>query len=245
MSDGIDATFLLLGCAPRPAVVIKGAQIPFAIPARLLDRCGERFDTRFPAITKLGLPLIDAVQCEVPDSCDEEPGQPYALAASPLTDPIHAVIPIPGADQGKAVSSEAIGMGKRAVAVNEQRLLIVGNFKSGVTIGLAGRERRRPQKWNFFVQNGFVAGRLDIVRDGIRKPDEIVGAAGSDPAVRRRVPPMEHVALFELVRSGGEDMLPRCVRIDLDLGKDVLELIAKSERAAGLIETGASAHAGT
>src|ERR1051325_1898530 len=54
------------------------------------------------------------------------------------------------------------------------------------------------------------------------------------------MPPMLDVALQELPRSGGEDMAPREFRGGIQERHRVLQLIAKSEGAARLVERGAT-----
>ena len=55
---------------------------------------------------------------------------------------------------------------------------------------------------------------------------------------------MQHVAFLELMGSRGKDMLPCCIRIDMDLCQNILQLVAKTESAARLIKARAGADAG-
>src|SRR6266446_9154407 len=55
-------------------------------------------------------------------------------------------------------------------------------------------------------------------------------------AAARGVPPVEHVALDELMRSVEDDLGTREVGPGVDQRGGVLELVAKAERAARLIE---------
>ena len=49
------------------------------------------------------------------------------------------------------------------------------------------------------------------------------------------MPPVLHVALAELSGCGGEDVAARDLRRRVDVGHRILQLIAKAERAAGLV----------
>ena len=110
LRDRIDATLLLFGCTPGPAVIIECAQIPFAIPCGSLDGGRERVGAPVPAITKLGLAFIETVPREISDGRNEEPGKPHAFAAPPVAHAVHPVIPVAGTNQGKPMRSETIGM---------------------------------------------------------------------------------------------------------------------------------------
>src|SRR3546814_10507968 len=101
LRDRIDAARLLFGRAPGPAVIVECAQIPFAVPCGSFDRGRERVGAPIPAITKPGLIFVETVPREISDGRDDKPGKPHAFTVSSAADPIHAVIPVAGTDQGK------------------------------------------------------------------------------------------------------------------------------------------------
>src|SRR3546814_4124202 len=86
------------------------------------DVCSSdlRVGAPIPAITKPGLIFVETVPREISDGRDDKPGKPHAFTVSSAADPIHAVIPVAGTDQGKPMRSETIGMRKRPVAVVEE-----------------------------------------------------------------------------------------------------------------------------
>ena len=59
------------------------------------------------------------------------------------------------------------------------------------------------------VEDAGVAGHPDVLRDGVGQPEQVVGDPGAHARARVRVPPVLDVALDELARRGGEDLLPR------------------------------------
>ena len=111
---------------------------------------------------------IHTMTREISDGRDEKPGEPYAFAMPPVAHAIHAVIPVPCTNQREAMRPEAVGVGKRALAMNEQGLRVVTHLETRIAIGFFGRERGRPQKRNQLAQDGFVSGRLNIMSNGVR-----------------------------------------------------------------------------
>src|SRR5690606_8227986 len=81
-----------------------------------------------------------------------------------------------------------------------------------------------------------VPRRLDVVKRYVRKPEEVVGESRSDAAARLRMPPVQHVAALELVRSVQKDLVPWYLWADGRQRAGILQLIAEAEGAAGLIE---------
>ena len=71
------------------------------------------------------------------------------------------------------------------------------------------------------------------------EPEQVVGDAGAHPGAAGRVPPVLHVALFELARGGAQDLGAGEIGARVEERAHVLQLIAEAERAAGLIKGGA------
>ena len=71
----------------------------------------------------------------------------------------------------------------------------------------------------------------------IRQPQQVVRATRPRPAAARRMPPMLHVAFDELPRRHVEQMGAAQLRLGGEQRQHVLQLIAESERAAGLIRS--------
>ena len=96
-----------------------------------------------------------------------------------------------------------------------------------------------------FVQHGRVAGGFDELDDGIGQPEQVVGDARAHSAPRRRMPPMLHVTLDKLARSRPQEMFARKFALRNRQRHHVLELIAKTVRAADLIESRRAPRCGT
>ena len=166
----------------------------------------------------------------------EKPPEPDAFPAPRLAHSIHPVIPVPGADQGKAVISNAEAPVQGARAVLEERRPLRGHAGLEVRFGLARREHRPVEKGHDLVQDGDVPRHLEVVGDGVRQPDRIVGDPRPDAPPRGRVPPVLHVALHELAARGPEQVLPGRLRAGHRKGHHVLELVAEAIGSPGLIE---------
>src|ERR1700692_957830 len=57
---------------------------------------------------------------KLPQDGMEEPAKPNAFSLAALADAVHPIIPVPGADQRKAVTSDAKAAGEGARAMFEQ-----------------------------------------------------------------------------------------------------------------------------
>jgi hypothetical protein len=86
-----------------------------------------------------------------------------------------------------------------------------------------------------FVKDGGISRDPDITADGEGEPEEVVGTMRTDTAIRRRMPPMLNVSFRKLMSGTTKQMLTNKARFGIDDGHGVLELIAKSECATGLI----------
>ncbi len=92
------------------------------------------------------------------------------------------------------------------------------------------------------VENGRVAGDADVVAGDERQEVQVVGDARADPASGRRVPPVLHVAFFELPRRRSQNLRPRLLRRAVDQRHRVLKLVAEPERSARLVEARPAPH---
>src|SRR5205807_161948 len=75
------------------------------------------------------------------------------------------------------------------------------------------------------------------------EPEVVVGEVGSDAAARGRVPPVLDVALAELACGGAQQVPAEHAGVGVEQGHRILQLVAESEGAAGLIEPGTGPHA--
>src|SRR5205814_5228967 len=127
-----------------------------------------------------------------------------AFSPSLMSDTIHPVIPVAAAHQRKAVRSgrQAPVDGLDAMLVDRAVLARV----PGMSVGfhLAGLERRRLEEGHPLLENGVVAGRLDVTSHRQGKPQAIVGAARAHARARVGMPPVLDVPLAELPSRGPE-----------------------------------------
>src|SRR5690606_28004568 len=59
----------------------------------------------------------------------------------------------------------------------------------------------RRQERHFFLEDAAVAGSRDVCRGDKRQPHEVIGETRAYTLTAWGMPPMEHVALFELMSS--------------------------------------------
>src|SRR5207247_7557684 len=113
-----------------------------------------------------------------------------------------------------------------------------GDPRLSVGVGLAGSENRSLQERNELVEDAVVPGRVHVMRDGVRQPEQVVRATGAGAAAGGLVPPVLHIPFDELPARGPDDVRPQNVRPRQGEGHGVLQLIAEAEGAAWLIEAG-------
>jgi len=92
------------------------------------------------------------------------------------------------------------------------------------------------------VEYRLVGRDRDVMVDHIREPHEIVRKARPHASSRQRVPPVLHIAFDKLPRRCSHDVLPCHSRIGVDESHYVLQLIAKSEGTARLVQRGPCPH---
>ena len=119
----------------------------------------------------------------------------------------------------------------------EDRIFRFGNSRLEIGDALPFGERIAFEEWNFFVEDGHVAGGFDEAADRIRQPKQIVRDARAHAASRRRMPPVLHIAFDELARSGEQNLLAGNVAFRDAESQDILQLVAKSVGSADLVET--------
>src|SRR2546426_4773 len=88
-----------------------------------------------------------------------------------------------------------------------------------------------------------ITGCVHVERSHVRQPEEIIRKARAHPAAGGLVPPVQHVTLWELSRGGTQNLRARYLRLRVNQRHHVLQLIAKTKRAARLIESRSSADA--
>src|SRR5215212_6256855 len=92
------------------------------------------------------------------------------------------------------------------------------------------------EEWHSFLQHRAVARRGDIACRAIAEPYGIIRNPAADSLSRPRQPPMLHVPLSELPCRSMKQMRARDIGPCPQEREAVLELIAKPEGAASLVE---------
>src|SRR4051794_17175387 len=125
---------------------------------------------------------------------------------------------------------------QRPDAMLEEGARLRGASGRPVAIVLVGRQRWRFEKRHDFVEDGTVAGRLDVMSDGEGKPEEVVAEARADTIAGRLVPPVLDVAFEELAAGGAQEMPTGLLGCRVHERHHVLQLVAGAVGAARLIE---------
>ena len=180
LRDRVDLALVVLRRAQRRAVVVVAAPVPLAVPG-LLQHAGQ------PA----GLARVARGPRRV--AAASHSGDELAAAPCAGTSPSQTLSPrpwrptrfMPSFQSPLPISGQAVGAGGQALvdgahAVLEER----GRF--GRDPRLAVRPPSRPaarsgasRNGTTLVEDAVVAGRADVVRDGVGQPEQVVGAAGA------------------------------------------------------------------
>ena len=124
----------------------------------------------------------------------------------------------------------------RRRAVFEQRSSARRLLGLEVGVVLLGRQRRSLQVRDRLVEDGVVGGDGEVSLCDVGQPQPVVGDVGADAATGRRMPPVLHIALDELMRCRAEQVLTGELATRNDQRDHVLQLVAESVRSASLVE---------
>ena len=166
----------------------------------------------------------------------KEPSEPDAFALALLADAVHAIVPVARPHQRKPVPAQREACIERKRAMLEQRRSIFGDRRQEEIVRLVRRQWGAFEERNGFVEHERVSRRLDILRDRIGEPRAVVGNSGADALAGMGQPPMLHVALDELPRRSAKQMFARQIGPSGGERHAILQLVAKTIGAAGLIE---------
>src|SRR5687768_1595747 len=119
----------------------------------------------------------------------EEESQPDTFAASFASDAIHPVVPVANAHERKPMRTARERPVDRARAVLVHGPALARVFGENEALVLAGIEERPSEKSRALVENRRIAGRGDVERRDVGKPEQIVAKAGANPLAERRMPP--------------------------------------------------------
>ena len=236
LREGIDLAFRIGRGSERFAIVEVGTTVPLAVPRMLLDVLPELACLIEAVIGEGGVVPRARQARKLGEHVVQEEGQPDALAAAVVAHPVHAVIPVAAPDEGQAVYAEfqAALDGAHAVLVKRRRLL--GPVRQVVVGFLLGLDRPGLEEGNLFLQHAGVRDAGHVTAGRVGQPEKVVGKVGAHAAAGRRMPPMLHIALLELAGRGAEQVLAGQGRLRMHQRHHVLQLIAETVGAAGLVE---------
>src|SRR3546814_4805068 len=102
LDNRIDPSLLALVRAQPSAVIESRTAIPFAVPGLPLERLLHRSRMSAPASGAVDVAALSQ-RGEKRDGPHQKPTEPHAFALPAFTDPVHAVVPVAGADERQAV----------------------------------------------------------------------------------------------------------------------------------------------
>ena len=170
------------------------------------------------------------------DRRDQEPAKPTAFATTLFADPVHAVVPVAGADQWQSVRTELQTDIDGPCAVFVQRGGFTGHVRAKIRIQLPGFEHLARQERDIDIKHRSFAADGQVMTGDIRQPQPIVGHSCADACTRRWQPPVLDIPFGELSRRRQQDVFARKIRPCHAQCHDVLQLVSIAECATGLVE---------
>ena len=235
LRNRIDATFPVPRRPKRRAVVIECTQIPASIPGVLLQR-QRQLRSPLPIRRRL-LPIAapHADACKARQRTVQKPAQPDTLPASFPAHAVHPVIPVAAAHQRQAVRTARCPTLNRTSAMLKEAGRCPRTRIFPIAILLPVRQWWSRQERNLFFKNGHVPRRFNIVRSHIGQPQQIVRTARAHAAAGRWMPPVQHIPRLKLPPRRLQNLAAHQLRPRVHHRHHVLKLVAKTIRAAGLI----------
>ena len=178
----------------------------------------------------------------------QEEGEPDAFAAAVETGKVDPIVPVASADERQSVRPEPFERTEDAAQAMSIDIVAVarGSWRDKHAAGMC-RHVRSFKVGDTLAQQTVVARRSQIVRDDIGQPEmRIAGAAAQTQArapVSGGMPPLQDIALAELLRSMQEDLLAHDIRRVEKQWQDILQLVAIANGAATLVGADASPQA--
>ena len=236
LRDRVDPALGVACRAERRAVVEPGTAVPGAVPRGGFDAPGKRL--RF-ALALRGETCVGARPRQrrvALQHRNQEEREPDALALAAGADEVHAVVPVARSHERQAMDApaERVPDGAHAVLVEARGLL--RDLRRLVDRSLAFADGAAFEKRATRIEHARVARHLDVARDRQRQPEVVVGTARADAFARRRVPPVLNVAFDELSCRRAQQVLAGELGCGVHERHHVLQLVAKAERTARLVE---------
>ncbi len=239
----IDLAFFIRGGAQRRAVVEVRPAIPLAVPAVLLNISPQSAGFDRVPVREHHVAAPPRQVGELREHMKQEERQPHALAPALLADKVHAVIPVAAPHERQSVAAKAQTVFECADSVLVERADVIRHLRQVVVRFLVVPQGARSQEGDALLQYSSVTGYADIAANGQGQPEVVVGEVRSHAAPNGRMPPVLHITFAKLAGCGAQQVLAEQLRLGMHQGHRVLELVAETERAARLIESGAGPHA--
>ena len=166
----------------------------------------------------------------------EKEAEPDTLALPLSAHSIHAIVPVARADQRQAVRADDERSVDRAQAMLVDVATLPRRRRLQIGFVLARLEQTGAEKFGLLVEHAPVARGADVERGDIRQPQQVIGAARARAAIGGWMPPVKHVTLDELMSGMQHDLCAGEIGPRGDERGRVLQLVAKSERSARLVE---------
>ncbi len=184
-----------------------------------------------------------------PQHVVQEKAEPDAGAHAVHAHGAQAVVPVVRAHEGEAVFAQA-GQGgvQGAQAMSVKGRIVPGRARDKSDALLAMGDGPAFQVGDAFVQDGAVAAAVHVAAGQVGQPHVRirgpVAHAQTGLAVPGLVPPLQDVAVVELLSGMEQDLGPGLVRPQIDEGQHVLELVAEAIGPAALLRSQAAPESG-
>ena len=98
----------------------------------------------------------------------------------------------------------------RPAAMIVKRAVLPGRLRGNIILIVTLGQQRRFQIGNPLIEQAIIAGRPQIVAGQQGQPQQVIGKARPQaPPDRLRMPPVEHIALHELMPCMQQELPPR------------------------------------
>src|SRR5512143_1832909 len=165
----------------------------------------------------------------------KEKSEPDAFSLAVPAHEVHAVVPITRADERQAVlaAGEAPQNGPHTVIVQACCFFrCAGKIVIRVLVRVYWASLDEADG---FIQHPGVSGSKNVAARGQGQPEKIVRTACTHAPPRRGMPPMLNISLLELMGRAEEEVLAHKPRLGEDERHCVLQLVAETECAPGLV----------
>jgi hypothetical protein len=235
LGDRIDLAFEVAGRAKWLAAIEVSAAVPPAVPSVLFDVLFQLRDLgdTFLGKSRVGPQVSD--RRELLQHVNQEERQPYALTFPLRAHKIHPVVPVPATNQRQAVIAEPQTVLDCTDAMLIESSGLIRSTRQVIICLLVRLDWAALDERNPLVEYARVADLFDVLACSQGQPQKVIGKMRAHAASGGRMPPVLNVSLDKLMARGPQQMFAHQPGLCMHQGHDVLQLIAKPERAPGLV----------